>query len=343
VIGKSDSSGDSTYQATYEAFGTRTSEIGSTQDRQKANTKDEEPELGLLNEGFRYRDLETGSFITRDPLGFVDGPNMYSYVVGNPWTKFDPEGLEAKDILPGLGDFAKGIGTSIANIPVGFVASAGVVADTIVNPTPLVDSVKAIAANPNAVPEAAGSMVKGAVQAIDAKLSTNEGIGEVVGTLATMAVAPRLGPADDAAAVNAETKGASLARPTQSASETVGVSAPEVQAQLKATSLSKGDTYGNLTDPAGVAPGKKFTPSQLAQAKEANAARNGGVMRDDVTGKVMTPSQKATAGSKVDPRSVQGDHVTPRNPKDPNATRGSNSFKNLKLRQAQDNRKKSNN
>jgi RHS repeat-associated protein len=94
VIGKSDSSGDSTYQATYEAFGTRTSEIGSTQDRQKANTKDEEPELGLLNEGFRYRDLETGSFITRDPLGFVDGPNMYSYVVANPWTNFDPDGLE---------------------------------------------------------------------------------------------------------------------------------------------------------------------------------------------------------------------------------------------------------
>jgi RHS repeat-associated protein len=97
VIGKSDGSGDSTYLATYEAFGTRTVETGSTQDRQKANTKDEEPELGLLNEGFRYRDLETGSFITRDPLGFVDGPNMYSYVVANPWTKFDPEGLFALD------------------------------------------------------------------------------------------------------------------------------------------------------------------------------------------------------------------------------------------------------
>jgi hypothetical protein len=29
-----------------------------------------------VNEGFRFRDLETGSFISRDPLGFVDGPNM---------------------------------------------------------------------------------------------------------------------------------------------------------------------------------------------------------------------------------------------------------------------------
>jgi len=69
-----------------------TQEWGSTLDRQQANTKDEDP-TGLLNEGFRYRDLETGTFITRDPLGFVDGPNVYTYVVQNPWTMFDPLGL----------------------------------------------------------------------------------------------------------------------------------------------------------------------------------------------------------------------------------------------------------
>ncbi|MEM9445922.1 MAG: RHS repeat-associated core domain-containing protein, partial [Verrucomicrobiota bacterium] len=73
---------------------TRTEEFGSTEDRQKANSKDEDP-TGLLNEGFRYRDLEAGVFITRDPLGFVDGPNVYTYVIQNPWTKFDPRGLNA--------------------------------------------------------------------------------------------------------------------------------------------------------------------------------------------------------------------------------------------------------
>ena len=40
-----------------------------------------------------YRDPETGTFITRDPAGFIDGPNMYTYVRQNPWTKFDPLGL----------------------------------------------------------------------------------------------------------------------------------------------------------------------------------------------------------------------------------------------------------
>ncbi len=92
VISETNAAGARTWEGTYEAYGTRTQEVGSTQDRQKANTKEEDP-TGLLNEGFRYRCLETGVFITRDPLGFVDGPNMYAYVVQNPWSKFDPLGL----------------------------------------------------------------------------------------------------------------------------------------------------------------------------------------------------------------------------------------------------------
>jgi len=81
-----------TYQAQYEAFGKQTATTGSTSDRQKSNSKDTDP-TGLVCEGFRYRDLETGMFTTRDPAGFVDGPNLYTYVAQNPWTHFDPEGL----------------------------------------------------------------------------------------------------------------------------------------------------------------------------------------------------------------------------------------------------------
>jgi RHS repeat-associated protein len=95
VVAATNAAGTATWQGAYEAFGTRTQEVGTTQDRQKANTKEEDP-TGLLNEGFRYRCLETGVFITRDPLGFVDGPNMYAYVVQNPWSYFDPLGLKYK-------------------------------------------------------------------------------------------------------------------------------------------------------------------------------------------------------------------------------------------------------
>jgi len=94
VVSKTGDTGAITWQSAYEAFGTRTQEQGSTLDRQKANTKDEDP-TGLLNEGMRYRDLEFGLFLTRDPAGFVDGPNVYTFVRQNPWTAFDPDGLEA--------------------------------------------------------------------------------------------------------------------------------------------------------------------------------------------------------------------------------------------------------
>lgn len=98
AIGDSAGARTISYEAQYEAFGTRTFEEGTDLDRQKANSKDEDPH-GLLNEGFRYRDLEAGIFITRDPLGFVDGPNVYTFVNQNPWTKFDPLGLATKDQL----------------------------------------------------------------------------------------------------------------------------------------------------------------------------------------------------------------------------------------------------
>jgi len=132
VVGQSDAAGVTTWAATYQADGRRTGEIGTNlnpkhatgrvrelgvnRDRHRANclpkatrdaasgqvfraafaagrSKEEDP-TGLLNEGFRYRDMETGTFISRDPLGHVDGPNVYCYVRQNPWTAFDPEGLE---------------------------------------------------------------------------------------------------------------------------------------------------------------------------------------------------------------------------------------------------------
>ncbi|NLT71516.1 MAG: RHS repeat-associated core domain-containing protein [Verrucomicrobiaceae bacterium] len=92
IVAQSDQAGALTWTASYEAFGKRPLETGTNADRQRANTKEEDP-TGLLWEHFRYRDLETGVWLSRDPAGFVDGPNLYAYVRQNPWTKFDPLGL----------------------------------------------------------------------------------------------------------------------------------------------------------------------------------------------------------------------------------------------------------
>jgi RHS repeat-associated protein len=98
VIARSDEDGSLTSFALYEAYGTRPYEwddgVTGDPDRQKANTKEEESDLGLLNEGMRFRDLETGTFLTADPLEFSDGPNRYCYVHCNPITHFDAFGLE---------------------------------------------------------------------------------------------------------------------------------------------------------------------------------------------------------------------------------------------------------
>lgn len=86
-----------TWSAKYDAFGKVLTEQGTNPDPQRSNTKDAVIP-GLVNEGFRFRDLESGMFISKDPAGFVDGPNLYNYVSQNPWSKVDPEGLNEVDV-----------------------------------------------------------------------------------------------------------------------------------------------------------------------------------------------------------------------------------------------------
>jgi RHS repeat-associated protein len=127
VVSTSGATGAATWQAAYEAFGSRTAEDGANDERQRANTKDEDP-TGLLNEGHRYRDLDAGVFISRDPAGFVDGPNVYAYVRQNPWSAFDPEGLNMLNDINSMGKdwfgFWGGVGTGAANLATGIAKTA---------------------------------------------------------------------------------------------------------------------------------------------------------------------------------------------------------------------------
>jgi len=93
IVAQSDEAAVLTWTASYEAYGKRPVETGLNEDKQRANSKDEDP-TGYLNEGWRYRDIETGVWLSRDPAGFVDGPNLYAYVKQNPWTGWDPDGLQ---------------------------------------------------------------------------------------------------------------------------------------------------------------------------------------------------------------------------------------------------------
>jgi RHS repeat-associated protein len=120
VVSTTADNGSATWQASYQALGKRTAEQGSNAERQRANTKEEDP-TGLLNEGHRYRDLETGEFISRDPMGFIDGPNVYAYTRQNPWSGFDPEGLSVWSDTVG---YWKGVGNGAGNMVAGVATMA---------------------------------------------------------------------------------------------------------------------------------------------------------------------------------------------------------------------------
>ncbi len=56
-----------------------------------------DPETGLYHMGHRLYDPQSGAFLQRDPLGFIDGPNLYLYAGGDPINAADPLGLSLRD------------------------------------------------------------------------------------------------------------------------------------------------------------------------------------------------------------------------------------------------------
>jgi RHS repeat-associated protein len=94
----------------YEAFGNIASTAGAAENNRLANTKERSFSIGLDNHGFRYYDPEVGRYLTRDPIGYGDGMNVYLYVGNNPINHLDPEGLSA------IGDFFSEAGRQTANL-----------------------------------------------------------------------------------------------------------------------------------------------------------------------------------------------------------------------------------
>jgi RHS repeat-associated protein len=75
-------------------------------------------ETGLVLCTHRYYDPQTGRFVTRDPIGYGGGINLYGYTVDNPVNEDDPNGLDPyaqgqKFLVHGQK------GNYIINVPVG--------------------------------------------------------------------------------------------------------------------------------------------------------------------------------------------------------------------------------
>ncbi|MDF2549697.1 MAG: rhs family protein [Chlamydiales bacterium] len=63
-------------------------------------SKRKDKETGFVYFSQRYYDPILGSFVTPDPSGFSDGPNLYAYVHANPLSLIDPFGLKSEKIDP---------------------------------------------------------------------------------------------------------------------------------------------------------------------------------------------------------------------------------------------------
>ncbi len=77
----------------YTAFGEETSLAGSLFCPWRSWSKTSEDLSGFVCFGRRYYDPSLGRWITPDPEGFIDGPNLYAYVQNRPLTYFDHYGL----------------------------------------------------------------------------------------------------------------------------------------------------------------------------------------------------------------------------------------------------------
>lgn len=79
---------------TYSAFGVVKGEGNGIRNPYRFAGREWDAEAGLYYYRARYYDPKTGRFISKDPIGFAGGINLYAYVGNNPINRIDPFGLQ---------------------------------------------------------------------------------------------------------------------------------------------------------------------------------------------------------------------------------------------------------
>ncbi|WP_238567926.1 DUF6443 domain-containing protein [Flavobacterium sp. ASV13] len=94
--------------------------------------------------------------------------------------------------------------------------------------------------------------------------------------------------------------------------------------------------YSNLKDSKSVGPGKPYTSAQKKNIIQENMAKNGGVIKSDLSGKVLDPAVQSKKGVKANMNQAEVDHITAK------SKGGKNSYGNAQVLSKEENLKKGN-
>jgi len=93
ITGLSDATGTMVQTYGYDAFGNVTvSGSGNVSQPFMFTGREYDSETGMYFYRARYYDPQAGRFVTKDPIGFAGGINVFSYVENNPSNFIDPTG-----------------------------------------------------------------------------------------------------------------------------------------------------------------------------------------------------------------------------------------------------------
>lgn len=109
VVEISDSSGNIVKTYTYDVWGTIVTQTGSLSNPFKYTSREFDSESGLYYYRARYYSSVIGRFMQKDPIGMIDGPNVYIYVDNNPGNNIDPFGWSWKGLKKWCGDRWNGV------------------------------------------------------------------------------------------------------------------------------------------------------------------------------------------------------------------------------------------
>ena len=101
--------------------------------------------------------------------------------------------------------------------------------------------------------------------------------------------------------------------------------------------INNAGKYSNIPDPRNAGVGKATTKSQRAKILEQNRNANGGVLRSDGDGRLLSEPQKSVKGQKANMNQAEVDHMTPK------SKGGTNKNSNLQVLSKEENLKKGSN